>query len=106
MPDQLFASLSLRLKIFSTIIFAVISANAPGQAKVTGHSQPMDRIISFIDDEQRVTLYGNRHPLATPENDIGAVAPEYPVQHMVMTLLADAAQQQSLDQLVQGQYEP
>ncbi|MGA7504710.1 MAG: S53 family peptidase [Candidatus Sulfotelmatobacter sp.] len=105
-PDQLFASLSLRLKIFSTIIFAVISANAPGQAKVTGHSQPMDRIISFIDDEQRVTLYGNRHPLATPENDIGAVAPEYPVQHMVMTLLADAAQQQSLDQLVQGQYEP
>ncbi|MGC1371683.1 MAG: S53 family peptidase [Candidatus Sulfotelmatobacter sp.] len=83
-----------------------ISANASSQATVTGYAQPMERITSFVDDEQRVTLLGNRHPLATPQNDLGEVAPEYPMEHMLLTLLADAAQQQILDQFVRSQYEP
>jgi pseudomonalisin len=98
---------SLRIKIFLTILFSAITANAPGQAKATGfYAQPVDRISSFIDDEQRETLLGNRHPLAIPQNDIGAVSGEFPMQHMVMTLLPDALQQQSLDELIQNQYEP
>ena len=105
-PHQLFAPSSLRLKIFLLTAFAMISVNALGQVDVTGYARPMDRITSFIDDNQRVTLPGNRHPLAIPQNDLGEVAPEYRMEHMVMTLLPDAAQQQSLDEFVQNQYEP
>jgi pseudomonalisin len=103
---QRLAPSSLRLKVLITILLSAISANARGQTKATGYAEPVDRIASFIDDEQRVTLTGNLHPLATAENDIGAVAPEYPMQHMVMSLLPDALQQQSLDEFVESQYEP
>jgi len=67
--------------------------------------QPQDRITNYIDDQQRVTLSGNRHPLATSEYDAGAVAPDYPMEHMLLTLLPDAAQQDALDQLVEAQYD-
>jgi pseudomonalisin len=98
---------SFKLKIFLTIVFSAISANAPGQAKApTSYAQPVDRIAGFIDDQQRVTLPGNRHPLATGENDIGAVPAEYPMQRMVMTLLPDPLQQLNLNQFVQSQYDP
>lgn len=65
-----------------------------------------DRITSFIDDDQRVTLRGNVHPLATAQNDAGAVAPSFPMQHMLLTLLPDAAQQDALNQLLDAQHNP
>src|ERR1039458_7761034 len=46
-----------------------------------------DRITSFIDDEQRVTLRGSVHPLAVAQYDAGAVAPGFPMEHMLLTLL-------------------
>lgn len=98
---------SLKIKIFLTVLFSAISVNAPGQAKTSGSSaHSVDRITSFIDDEQRITLPGNRHPLAIAENDMGAVATEYPMQHMLLTLIPDASQQASLDQFIQSQYDP
>jgi len=65
-----------------------------------------DRITRFIDDEQRVTLRGNRHPLAAAQYDAGAVAPSYPMNHMLLTLLPDAAQQDALNQLLEAQHNP
>jgi pseudomonalisin len=68
--------------------------------------QPKDRITSFIDDAQRITLRGNVHPLALPQNDAGRVAPDFPMQHMVLILLPDAAQQNSLNELLDAQHDP
>jgi subtilase family serine protease len=68
--------------------------------------QPRDRITSFIDDDQRVTLRGNVHPLAAARYDAGVVAPDFPIQHMLLTLLPDAAQQEALNQLVDAQHNP
>ncbi len=68
--------------------------------------QPRDRITSFIDDEQRVTLRGNVHPLALAQYDAGAVAPDFPMEHMLLTLLPDAAQQDALNQLLDAQHNP
>jgi pseudomonalisin len=65
-----------------------------------------DRITSFIDDDQRVTLRGNVHPLATAQHDAGAVAPNFPMQHMLLTLLPDADQQDALNQLLDAQHNP
>ena len=68
--------------------------------------QVKDRITSFIDDDQRVTLRGNVHPLARAQYDAGAVAPDFPMEHMLLTLLPDSAQQDVLNQLVDAQQNP
>jgi pseudomonalisin len=68
--------------------------------------QVKDRITSYIDDDQRVTLRGNVHPLAQAQYDAGAVAPDFPMEHMLLTLLPDSTQQDILNQLVEAQNNP
>ena len=68
--------------------------------------QVKDRITSYIDDDQRVTLRGNVHPLAQAQYDVGAVAPDFPMEHMLLTLLPDSTQQDILNQLVEAQNNP
>jgi pseudomonalisin len=95
-----------------TIFLSFLSANLPAwgqppaEPATPPYIQPRDRITTFIDDEQRVTLHGNRHPLALAQYDAGAVAPSYRMERMLLTLLPDAAQQQSLNQFVDAQYNP
>lgn len=98
----------LTFSILLISIFAGLDAQAQAAADPANplDVQPRDRITSFIDDEQRVTLLGNRHPLAQAQYDQGAVAPDYPMEHMLLTLLPDAAQQQALEQLVAAQHNP
>jgi subtilase family serine protease len=66
--------------------------------------QSRDRITRFIDDGQRITLQGNRHPLAVAGNDAGAVPQDFRMDRMLLTLLPDAAQQQSLSEFIDAQY--
>ena len=95
-----------------TILLSFLSVDLPAWGQPPGdpaspvYIQPRDRITTFIDDEQRVTLQGNRHPLATAEYDAGAVTPAYRMERMLLTLLPDAAQEQSLNQFVDAQYNP
>ncbi|MGB7585305.1 MAG: S53 family peptidase [Terriglobales bacterium] len=67
--------------------------------------QPRDRITNSIDDERRIVLRGNRHPLATAANDIGEVSGGYRMERMILTLKPDAAQQAALDQLIAAQHD-
>jgi len=53
-----------------------------------------------------VKLTGNRHPLARPEFERGAVAPEEPIERMMLVLTADPATQAELDQLTEAQQDP
>ncbi len=53
-----------------------------------------------------MTLRGNVHPLAVARYDAGAVAPGFPLEHMLLTLLPDAAQQDALNQLLDAQHNP
>jgi pseudomonalisin len=108
--------LSLSLSFLTlTIFLSFLSLNLPAQAQTPADppsplftlppfAQPNDRITSFIDDEQRVTLRGNVHPLATAQYDAGEVAPGFPMEHMLLTLLPDAAQQDTLNQLLDAQH--
>jgi pseudomonalisin len=88
----------LNLSFFAT-------AQTPGMQNPLG-VHPRDRISGFIDDQDRVTLAGNRHPLAQPENEVGVVAPDYPMERMILTFESDARQQRALDQLVEAQHDP
>ncbi len=88
----------------------LLASSAKGQAPADPptplYAPPRDRITSFIDDEQTVTIRGNRHPLARAEYDAGAVSAEYRMDRMILTLLPDATQQEALAQLVDAQYDP
>src|SRR5271156_6319282 len=64
---------------------------------------PKNRIQGRIDDGQRTVLLGQRHPMAIPQNARGAVAPELAMEHMVLVLHGDAAQEEALEELLQGQ---
>src|SRR5271154_1517487 len=95
-----------------TILLSLLSLELPARAQAAADApnplyiQPADRITNFIDDEQRVALPGNRHPLAIAAYDVGAVAPDFPMRHMILTLLPDRAQQEALTQLVDAQHNP
>jgi pseudomonalisin len=95
-----------------TIFLTLLSQDIPARAQPPADppnplfSQPQDRITTFIDDEQRIVLSGNRHPLAIAQYDAGAVSPTYRMDGMVLTLLPDAAQQDALEQLLDAQHNP
>jgi pseudomonalisin len=94
--------LPILLSFFSLQLSA--RAQPPAEPPSPLYMQPTDRITDFIDDEQTIVLRGNRHPMAAAQYDAGAVAPDYPMEHMLLTLLPDPAQQEALDRLVDAQY--
>jgi pseudomonalisin len=57
-------------------------------------------------EADRVTLAGNVHPLARPENDLGPTDPALPMSHVVVLLDPGAARTAALDRLVAEQQDP
>lgn len=102
---------ALFLQLFSFLTLVLISPLLLGifaKAQVNSanpfSAQPRDRITSFIDEEQRVALRGNLHPLANARYDVGMVAADYPMERMILTLLPDSSQGQTLDEFVSSLY--
>ncbi|MBV9267573.1 MAG: peptidase S53, partial [Acidobacteriaceae bacterium] len=67
-------------------------------------AQPHDRVPQTIDAASTVTLTGNVHPVAT--GTPARTASGLPMEHMSLTLQADAAQEASLEQLIAAQRDP
>src|ERR1041385_5746457 len=77
-------------------------------AQVIERRSPMlafakDRVVRPIDDSQRVVLQGNRHPLAQQSFRLKPVAPEFPMERIMLVLNPDLEQQAALDELVEQQ---
>jgi len=68
--------------------------------------RPMNRIFGRVDQQTRVTLSGNRHPAARPENLVGALAPDQLLEHAVLALRPDPAQEDALQELLRAQQDP
>lgn len=64
------------------------------------------RFFGPIDELQAVTLYGNVHPLARAEFDLGEVNASTRMDRMILVLRPTAAQQKLLDALVAAQQNP
>jgi len=80
----------------SCVFFA--SLRASGQA----NSVP-SRVTQAIDEEIRVTLRGNTHPLARPEFDRGAAPDEQPMRRMLLLLKRSPEQEAALGRLLDEQ---
>jgi subtilase family serine protease len=52
-----------------------------------------------VDDGQRIALFGNTRPEANQANDVGRVADNFAMDHMLLQLKRSSAQQQQLEQL-------
>jgi subtilase family serine protease len=68
--------------------------------------RPTERVFKPIDDNERVTLTGNRHPLAIQEYSTGQMSPEKRMEHMVLVLKGNAEQEAALEVLTQAQQDP
>ena len=96
------------LAIFLVVCISIICA-PPSEAQATPAAAPKINTISPagrigpIDETSLVTLKGNRHPLAVPANDRGAVAPDLPMQRMLLVLQRDPANETALQELIAEQ---
>ncbi|HEY2859269.1 MAG TPA: Ig-like domain repeat protein [Terracidiphilus sp.] len=60
------------------------------------------RIAHAIDESQRVTLYGNVHPLAMPRYDRGPAPLSMPARRMLLVLRRSSQQEAALDTYLQS----
>ncbi len=60
----------------------------------------------LVDDSERVTLGGNVHPAVAAASATSAVDDSTPMEHMVLLLKGNAAQEAALAQLIEGQNDP
>src|SRR5581483_2249374 len=65
--------------------------------------RPADRIVSVVDDRFTVARPSDRHPLARVEFDEGAVAPEFRLERMVLSLAPDREQERALEEFLAAQ---
>ena len=87
--------ISLALPAYARLAF--------GQAESPNNSS---RIVTNVDEANRVSLKGNTHPLALPKYDQGSVSDNLPMQHMLLVLKRSPEQEQVLDKLLEEQQNP
>ena len=83
-----------------------ISAQTSGSAVVTTTSpatQNIARITQAVRENDRVTLKGNTHPLASVKNDAGMAPDTMPMERMLLVLKRSADQETSLKTLMESQ---
>ena len=59
-----------------------------------------------IDESRRLSLAGNTRPEATAQNDRGAVAGDFPMEHMILQLARSAADEQAVRQYIDSLHDP
>jgi subtilase family serine protease len=68
------------------------------QAPASAAMRPL--IVQQVDESARETLERNTRPEATAHNDRGAVADDFPMEHMLLQLKRSAEQEKALGQLI------
>jgi len=79
-------------------VFALIPRSAVAQ-----NSTVQPRILAPIDESALVTLPGNTHPLARPQNDRGAAADSTPIRRILLLLQRSPDQESALRTLLDDQ---
>ncbi len=95
-------------RLFLLPAFLFLSCNLPLGAQPIDHRaiRPSERITRAVDERQTVTRRGNLHPLARREFDRGRVSADTRMDRMLLVLQPDAAQEQALAELLDGQQNP
>ena len=102
-PGHVFPKGIVRVAV--CLLFAPLLAWAQTSAPASAQSlsEPQSRIVARVDDNLRVTLRGNTHPLAQPQFDRGAAPPDLPMARMLLVLKRSDAQEAALEKLLDDQ---
>ena len=68
--------------------------------------QPVDRVITRVDELQTIVLSGNRHPVVSLGTDLGVASPDRRMEKMILLLRPDETQQGALKALAEAQHDP
>src|SRR5215471_19057607 len=89
-----------KLGFFPVVVLAALVAAPSVGAQVASGAPPRPRITQSIDEASRVVLKGNTRPEAVFENDRGAVADDFPVEHILLQLKRSPEQEKALQQFI------
>ncbi len=87
----------------SLFILATFSPNSSAQTPANTTTSNVARITQAVRENDRVTLKGNTHPLASAKNDAGVAPDTMPMERMLLVLKRSADQETSLKALMEGQ---
>ena len=82
----------------------LLFVSASALAQTAPQKRPL--ITESIDENALVTLAGNIHPAAHPQNDRGPVADSLPLEHMYLQLERAPELQQAADTLIENLHDP
>src|SRR5260370_31588406 len=85
---------------FSLVVLAILFAGPVVRAQVESGLHARPRITQSINEMDRVALTGNTHPEARLANDRGAVANNFPMEHMLLQLKRSPEQEKALQQFL------
>ncbi|MGH7488932.1 MAG: protease pro-enzyme activation domain-containing protein, partial [bacterium] len=94
---------AMHLRIGLSLAVALALVSAIGYAQNTAN---LPRIVTAVDDNQRVTLKGGTHPLARAEFDRGAAPAELPLNRMLLLLQHTPEQEGAAMHLLAEQQDP
>ena len=96
MEQKIFAG---RFYVFVLLLMVTVSLNSHAQA-------PRNLITQPVNETQLVTVAGQMHPAARPENDQGVVDDSLSLDHVIMMLKRTPDQQQALTALIDQLHNP
>ena len=97
------------IKIFSrlalaSLIFLICGSLAPAAGQVSpAQSQVGSRILSPVDNSERVTIQRSTHPLARSAYDAGPLADDAALKRMILVMGASSDQEHQLQTLLDSQ---
>src|SRR6267378_5598052 len=86
--------------VFSLVVLGILVFARSVSAQVESGLHARPRITRSIDETNRIALEGNTHPEVRPENDRGAVANDFAMEHMLLQLKRSPEQEKALQQFI------
>ncbi len=89
-----------KLGSFSLVVVALLigAPSVSAQIETGVHARP--RVTQSVDETNRVALAGNTRPEARSAKDRGAVANDFPMEHMLLQLKRSPEQEQAVQQFI------
>lgn len=91
--------------LFSSVLVLLIASAVGLISQSTGHRSPA-QIHEQIDENKLVTLHGNTRSEVTATNDLGSVADDFALDHMMLQLKRPANQEQAAARFVADLHNP
>jgi len=92
---------STRVVFWKSLVLFIFLLILQSPPPICGQARP--RVLLDVDNDQRITLKGNVHPMATAQNDRGAIDDAQPIGRVLLLLQRSDEQQVALSSFMEQQ---